>query len=115
MDDIAHKIYESEFLNPLIVNSMNEQVPKIKILNGTNVSGLARKMRNLLIREGMNVVEFGTSPYQKMDKSIIVCRKGNLSAVQKVSELTGILKVHYIVDSTLLNNVLIIIGEDLAR
>ena len=71
MDDITFRIYEKEFLAQLIVDKSEKEIDssiKMKIVNGTDVPGLARKMRESLIREGLNVVEFGTSPYRKMDK-----------------------------------------------
>lgn len=114
-DSIAYKIYEKEFLGRLVIGSEDDSVPKIKILNATNVSGLARKMRNTLNRDGYNVVEFGTSPYGEMKQSIIISRKGDHSFVKQVSELTGISTVYYIIDNSLLYNTLIIIGEDMAN
>ena len=113
VDDIAYKIYEAEFLKKLVLNDGEEPVTKIKILNGTNVPGLARKMRNNLIRDGLNVMEFGTSPYPQMKHSIIISRKAEYAAVKKVSDIAGIPRIYHIIDNTLLNNVLIIIGEDL--
>ncbi|MFC1669992.1 LCP family protein [Spirochaetota bacterium] len=112
LDDISFKIYEKEFLTKLILTEDIENIAKIKILNGTNVPGLARRMRSRLIRDGFNVVQFGTSPYRKLKDSIIICRKGNFSLVNKISVNTGIKKIYYIIDSTQLNNILIIIGED---
>ncbi len=111
-DDITYKIYEKEFLTSLIADQDAEKSLNIKVLNGTNVSGLARRMRNRLIREGLNVVEFGTSPYPEMKKSMIISRKGNYTSLKKVSELTGIRNINFIIDNTLLYNILIIIGED---
>jgi anionic cell wall polymer biosynthesis LytR-Cps2A-Psr (LCP) family protein len=115
VNDINYKIYETELLTPLIMGRKNDPAIKVKILNGTNVSGLARKMRNSLNRDGLSVVEFGTSPYEKMHRSIIISRKGNIQAVKQVSELTGISRVHYIIDNTTLQDILIIIGEDQAQ
>ena len=115
IDNVSHKIYESEFLQHLIMNKEGETAVKVKILNGTSVPGLARKMRNKYNREGLSVVEFGTSPFPPMKKSVIIARKSSTGAVKKVSELTGIDNIHYIIDNTLLHNVLIIIGEDLAQ
>jgi len=111
-DDIAYTIYEAEFLKNLVLTDSEEPVTKIKILNGTDEPGLARKMRNDLIREGLSVVEFGTSSYAKMHDSIIINRKGDFQAVRKVSALLGITKIYHIIDNTQLDNVLIIIGED---
>jgi anionic cell wall polymer biosynthesis LytR-Cps2A-Psr (LCP) family protein len=118
MDDITFRIYEKEFLALLIVDKSEKEIDasiKVKILNGTDVPGLARKMRESLIREGLNVVEFGTSPYRKMNKSILINRRGNVVAVNRVSELTGIQNIYHIIDNTQLHNILIILGEDLAK
>lgn len=118
MDDITFRIYEKEFLALLIVDKSEKEIDgsiKVKILNGTDVPGLARKMRESLIREGLNVVEFGTSPYRKMNKSIIINKRGNVASVNRVAELTGIQNVYHITDNTQLHNILIILGEDLVK
>ncbi len=115
IDDIAYRIYEKDFLSPLIMEEEGEMNIKVKIVNGTDVPGLARKLRNDLNREGFNVMEFGTSPYPRMNKSILINRKGNYSAVRKLSELTGITTIYNVIDNTQLNNVLIIVGQDMAK
>jgi len=118
IDDITFRIYEKEFLTQLIVDKSEKEIDssiKIKIVNGTDVPGLARKMRESLIREGLNVVEFGTSPYRKMEKSVIINKRGNVAAVNRVAELTGIQNIYHVIDNTQLHNVMIIIGEDLAK
>lgn len=118
MDDITFRIYEKEFLAQLIVDKSEKEIDasiKIKILNGTDVPGLARKMRERMIREGLNVVEFGTSPYHMMNRSIIINKRANIVAVDRVAELTGIRNVYHNIDNTQLHNILIIIGEDMAK
>lgn len=118
IDDITFRIYEKEFLAQLIVDKSEKEIDssiKIKIVNGTGVPGLARKMRESLIREGLNVVEFGTSPYRKMERSVIINKRGNVAAVNRVAELTGIQNIYHVIDNTQLHNVMIIIGEDLAK
>jgi anionic cell wall polymer biosynthesis LytR-Cps2A-Psr (LCP) family protein len=117
-DDITYKIYQKEFLASLILNRSEKEVDssiKIKIMNGTDVPGLARKMRERLIREGLNVVEFGTSPFRKMGKSVIINKRASVAAVNRVSELTGIENRYHIMDNTQLFNVLIILGEDMVK
>ena len=115
MDDITSKMYAKEFLEKLSNGVEEESAPKIKILNATPVAGLARKTRNMLNRDGYNVVEFGTSPYGEMNKSFIVSRKGDHAFVKKISELSGIPAIYYIIDNSLLYNTLIIIGKDLGN
>lgn len=112
MDNISYKIYEKEFLTRLVVEDENVGAIKVKLLNGTDIPGLARKMRNLLIREGLTVVEFGTSPYPRLDHSILINQRGNLSNARKVSEVTGIKKIYHVIDNTQLHDVLIILGKD---
>jgi hypothetical protein len=118
MDDITFRIYQKEFLAQLIMDKNQKEIDasiKIKILNGTDVPGLARKMRESLIREGLNVVEFGTSPYRRMNKSIIINKRGNIAAVNRVAELTGIQNIYHIIDNTQLYNILVILGEEPAK
>lgn len=115
VDEISYKTYEQEFLKNIIVNTDSEPNIKIKILNGTGVPGLARKLRNELIRDGMNVTEFGTSNYPRIYDSIIVCRKCDMKDANKISEMTGIGKTYFVTDTTQLNNILIIVGEDMVK
>lgn len=115
VDDISYKIYEEDFLTPLIMGKTADSGIKIKILNGAGVPGLARKMRNDLIREGLSVIEFGTVSDREYRDSIIISRKGNISSMEKLVQLTGIRNIYPIIDNTLLHNVLIIIGRDMAR
>ncbi len=114
VDDISYRLFESEFMSGLVLGKESDSPIKVKILNGTSISGLARRMRNYLNRDGLNVVEFSTSPYSSVKKSVIISRKGDIRSIRRVSELTGISKVHYIIDNTQLNNVLVIIGDDIA-
>ncbi len=113
-DDISFKIYEEKFVTPVVVGKNLDAKHKIKILNGTGISGLARKMRNRLIREGLNVVEFGTSPYGRMKKSVIIFKRGWFAGINKIIKHTKITRVYPVSDNTQLHNVLIIIGEDLS-
>ena len=112
MDNISYKIYEKEFLAPLLTDDENTGAIKVKILNGTEIPGLARKMRNLLIREGLNVVEFGTSPYPRLDHSILVNQRGNIANTRKVMGITGIKNIYHVIDTSQLHDVLIILGKE---
>jgi len=112
VDEISFKAYQQDFLMPIAVDVITAADIKIKILNGTPVPGLARQLRNSLIRDGLNVVEFGTSPYPQMPESVIICRKSEFYADDLVSKKTGIKNIYFVNDNTQLNNLLIIIGED---
>ncbi len=115
MDNISYKLYEKEYLKKLLQENHGEQSVKIKILNGTDISGLAMKTRAFLIREGLNVIEFGTSPYAFQQNSVVICQKGETGPAKKVADLLSISRIYHIVDSTQLNNVLLIIGADMAK
>lgn len=115
VDELSYRTYQQEFLTNLVVDTESEPTSKIKILNGTSIPGLARKLRNDLIRDGMNVVEFGTSNYPAIYNSIIVCKKSDIKSVNKIAEMTGIGKIYFVTDTTQLNNILIIVGEDMAK
>ena len=115
VDELSYRAYQQEFLTSLVLQSEPDPNVKIKILNGTNIPGLARKLRNDLIRDGMNVVEFATSNYPAIYDSIIICRKSDIKSVKKISDMTGIGKIYFVTDTTQLSNILIIVGEDMAK
>lgn len=114
VDEISYRTYQQEFLTKIVTDSDPDPNVKISILNGTNIPGLARKMRNDLIRDGLNVIEFGTSNFPFQKDSMIICRKCDIKAANKTAEITGINKIYFVTDTTQLSNVLIIIGEDMA-
>lgn len=115
VDEISLKSYQQEFLMPIAIEDPPASDIKIKILNGTSLPGLARQLRNSFIKDGLNVVEFGTSSYPPMKESVIICRKSDFFAAGSISKNTGIDNIYFVNDSTQLNNLLIIIGEDYAR
>ncbi len=114
-DDIAYRIYKKDFLRRLVVDSESEQQIKIKILNGTGVKGLAMKLRYKFVNEGINVQEFGNVSNQLFENTLIINRKGELGPARKVSELLGVSQIYHSVDSSQLNNVLVIVGMDMAN
>lgn len=115
VDDITRKLYEQKFLRPLVLDIKDSESIKVRILNGSDIPGLARKMRNVLTREGLTVVEFGTSPYEVTDKTVIINQKGNLNSALKVSSILGIDTMYHIVDSSQLADVLVIVGKDYSQ
>jgi len=112
VDEINFKTYQQDFLGPLVAEGGAEIPVKIKILNGTGIQGLARKMRNDLIRDGLTVTEFGTSTYGNFQNSVIICRQCDIFTANRTAELTGINKIYFVTDTSQLTNILIIIGED---
>jgi hypothetical protein len=114
-DDIASKTYENEFLRWLVFKQEGKKSAKVKIVNGTNISGLARRIRNTLVREGVSVVEYGTSPYPDVSRSVIINLNGDESASKQVSDVLGVSRVYYKINNTQLHNILVIVGKDLVK
>ena len=115
VDDITRKLYEQKFLRPLVLGITDTESIKVRILNGSDIPGLARKMRNVLTKEDLTVVEFGTSPYSVIDKTVIINQKGNLNSALRVSSILGIDAMYHIVDSSQLADVLVIAGKDYSQ
>jgi len=113
VDEINFKTYQQDFLGPLVAEGGAEPSVKIKILNGTSVQGLARKLRNDLIRDGLTVTEFGTSNNGNFEHSVIICRQCDIFTANRTAEIAGIDRIYFITDTSQLTNVLIIIGEDM--
>lgn len=113
VDEINFKTYQQDFLVPLVAEGTPENAVKIKILNGTSVQGLARKLRNNLIRDGLTVTEFGTSNFGNFEHSVIICRQCDIFTANRTAEIAGIDKIYFITDTSQLTNILIIIGEDM--
>jgi len=112
LDEISQKDYEDKMLTRIVSDKKKDVTLKIKILNGTNIPGLARKIRKKMMRQDLNVIEFSTSPYEKRKKSIIVCRKADTEIAKKIKQRTGIKNIYYVINQELYN-ILVILGEDI--
>ena len=111
-DRIGAEEYRKEFLNKIILKKDPASKIRVRVLNGTKIPKLARKMRNSLDKEGLKVVEFGTFRNFLLPKSIIISQKADCSMTKKISELTGIDRIFFKIDSSLFSDILIIVGQD---
>jgi anionic cell wall polymer biosynthesis LytR-Cps2A-Psr (LCP) family protein len=59
----------------------------IEILNGTKTAGLARRTREIFQSFGFEVVSFGNSDNQNVDRTAIIDRKGNPEAAARVAQV----------------------------
>lgn len=114
MDEIAQTVYQESFLKKLVIEEDGEMTVKAKLLNGTRIPGLARKYRTMLMREGVNVVEFGTYENRPLSETLVIDRKGNTREAAYLSELIGAERVYQVIDSTRLHDVLVVLGKDAA-
>jgi hypothetical protein len=115
IDEVAYKLYENNFLKHLVLANDKDPNIKVKVLNASGVPGIAKKIRQLLVREGVSVVEFGTYPDVVLEESVIINQKGDIDSVKKISELTGINRIYHIIDTTQLHSVLFIAGKDISK
>lgn len=115
MDDISREVYDSRFLKRLVIGETGDKNVKVRLLNGTRIPGLARKVRDQLMREGVIVVEFGTADSQDFRETVIINQKGNAADSRFVGGIIGITNEHYIIDSSQLHALTVIIGTDLAE
>ena len=113
MDDIARKMYRDTFLRNLVVEPEGEKNIKVTILNGTTVSGLAMRTRKALMRDGINVVQFGTYHDQNLQKTMIIDQKGDSERLDINRSKLEIKNRYHVIDSTQLHDILVIIGNDL--
>lgn len=89
-------------------------VIRVEILNGTTVSGLARRTKELYENYGFDVVSFGNAPSDEIAETVILDRSGNPGLAERVAEIIGAERirseveedVEYSVDAT------IILGKD---
>jgi hypothetical protein len=112
MDDLARNVYKESFLKQLVIDETGEKNIKVTILNGTTISGLAMKTRNALMRDGINVVQFGTYSDQKLTKTMIIDQKGDPDRLETISVKLGVENCYHVIDSTQLHDILVIIGRD---
>ena len=114
VDDIAYQLYENDFLRRIVLGQGGEDPIRVKIINATSQSGLARRMRNYLNRDMVNVLEFSSSPYGQFEKSTLIGKTGDNRSARRLSEITGITIIYYVTDNTQRNNVMVIIGNDIS-
>lgn len=115
IDEISYSIYEKRFLKKLVIEEKGERNIKVKLLNATSIPGLAQKVRSILIREGINVVEFGNYSGENQDETIIINQKGDTQDVKFISKILGINKMYTITDNTELHNIMVIVGKDMEK
>ena len=115
VDDIAYQHYENDFLSQIVLGQESEYPIRLTIINATSQSGLARRMRNFLNRDMVNVLEFSSSPFGQFEKSIIIGRTGDSISTRKISILTGITNISYVTDNTQLINIMVILGNDISN
>jgi hypothetical protein len=86
----------------------------VEVLNGTDVDGLARAMTRRLRARGIDVVYFGTAPFDTLATTQIVVRRGDSTAAVQVLDALGIGALLVDEDLRLLLDASVYLGRDAA-
>ncbi len=87
----------------------------VEVLNGTTVNGLARRVTRALRREGIDVVYFGSADDNDVDTTMVIARRGDITAAGIVQEILGVGAVADDPAPQLLLDVTVILGRDAAE
>ncbi len=87
----------------------------VEVLNGTRVDGLARAATLRLRQAGIDVVYFGTAAQASVDTTLIMIRRGDSTAAIRVQDVIGAGRIVMDPDPSLLLDVSVLLGHDVAR
>lgn len=87
---------------------------QVEVLNATRVDGLARRTTGVLRRAGIDVVYFGTAREDDRDSTLILVRRGDSTAATPVVEALRAGRVLVETDSSLLLDITVLLGRDIA-
>ena len=87
---------------------------QIDVQNGTGENGVAAEFRAYLKKKGFDVVEMKDYKNRDVNKTMVIDRRGNKKAAQRVAETLGISEKNIIQqrDSTYFLDVTLVIGKD---
>ena len=85
---------------------------RVEVLNGAGVTGLARDATHQLRGRGFDVVFFGNADHFRHERSVVVDRVGDLDRARAVAGALGIDSVTSAVDSSLMLEVSVVLGDD---
>jgi len=86
----------------------------VEVLNTTGVDGLAREATRRLRRAGIDVVSVGSQREDAVDSTVILVRRGDASAGERVRAVLGFGRVQTAADPRLLLDVTVLLGPDAA-
>lgn len=92
-----------------------DQPPKMEIKNGTNVTNLARKMRNNIYRKGIQVLEFTNADHHDYQHSILLDTNAHPYYLQNAGRLLGVTKTYHAVNRSLFTDLILIAGKDYSQ
>jgi anionic cell wall polymer biosynthesis LytR-Cps2A-Psr (LCP) family protein len=96
------------------VRSFTEMTVSVELQNGTQITGLARRTREIFQSFGFDVVSFSNAP-ETAEKTLVIGRRGNPDAAARAADIircTNITVETQEEDSTSAADVTIILGKD---
>ncbi|MBX7059715.1 MAG: LytR C-terminal domain-containing protein [Leptospirales bacterium] len=107
------RVLFSEFVENLNAGRLNQDTFPVEVLNGTEVGGQARRVKQFLQDRALPVLNAGNYPLKPLASSYIVDRSGNTYAPRRVLELTGMDRTRVAFGRAAANvSVSLLIGED---
>ncbi|MBU1078637.1 MAG: LCP family protein [Spirochaetes bacterium] len=94
------------------ISDIIPQEIKVQVLNGSGKGGVAKRIRDKLVRNGYNVVEFGNAESQDYEEMLILDRSGNMKKALKVASLLKCKNVFPKINKFILIDSTIIVGKD---
>lgn len=85
---------------------------RVEVLNGAGTSGLARDATYRLRDDGFDVVFFGNADHFGYERSVVVDRVGRPDRARAVAAALGIDSVATVLDSALMLEVSVVLGDD---
>jgi LCP family protein required for cell wall assembly len=93
------------------VNYVPQEI-KVQVLNGSGQGGVAKRIRDKLVRNGFNVIEFGNAPTQNYEHTLILNRTGNMRKAIKVASILKCKNVYPQINKFIMLDVTVIVGRD---
>ena len=93
-------------------SEINNEDINVIVLNATDVSGLADRINIRMRYRGFSAGEYGNFPYARLKESVVLVRDGQIEKAFKVARECRISKIYSSTDRRVLNNVVLILGND---
>lgn len=85
---------------------------KVAVFNGSGKGGVAKMVRDKLVRLGFNVIEFGNAPLQNHENSLVLNVSGNMKKAMRVAQALRCGGIYTKINNFLLIDVTVIVGRD---
>lgn len=101
-----------ESRGPRIPGDEAEHHVTVEVLNGTTIDGLASRVTRQLRQQGIDVVFYGSAGTTEAGSTLIVARRGDMTAAREVRDALGLGTVSSDPQAQLLLDVTVILGRD---